>query len=255
MKFKILILLLALFCLGCKPKKEKSPEVWNTKQVALKNKVHNQLFDYEKEAGWQLLFNGKTLDGWHLYNKADSTSLSAWEVKDGLLYCNPVDESRVHGDLVTDSVYENYEFKFEWKISPRGNSGIFINVQERPEILNTYHSGPEYQLLDSEHMDYSVPTKRPGCLYGFLPQQNTVEVNPTGQWNTTAIIQQNGRVQFFLNGVLTATQDFRATDWKNMVANSNFKQRPEFGAHTKGKIALQNWYFEVWFRNMKIRKL
>lgn len=255
MKSNLFIILFVLCYFGCAPKKEKSPDIWNTKQAVLKNKVHNQLLEYEKEAGWRLLFDGKSLNGWHLYNKRDATKQSAWEVRDGLLYCNPKDENKLAGDLVTDEAFEDYELSFEWKIASRGNSGIFINVQERPEILQTYHSGPEYQLLDSDHMDYDIATKRPGCLYGFLPQENRVEVHSTGQWNNSTIKQKNGTVQFYLNGVLTATEDFNSDRWKTRVSTSNFANHPHFGAHTKGQIALQNWYFEVWFRNMKIREL
>ena len=211
--------------------------------------------DIEKEQGWQLLFDGETLNGWHLYNKPDSTGYSSWEVRDGMLFCNATDESKTRGDLVTDIEFEDYEFTFEWKMSPRGNSGIFVNVQESPEILNTYNSGPEYQLLDTDHMDYDVPTKRPGCLYGFHPQENTAEVNPTGQWNSSTIKQKDGKIEFYLNGILTATEDFKSEGWKEKISGSGFANRPEFGRHSKGKLALQNWYFEVWFRNMKIRSL
>jgi len=251
----ILLLLMASTIFSCKNKNQEGDETWRTKQMAIENEVHNQLLDIEKEQGWQLLFNGKSLEGWHLYNKSDSTAFSAWSAKDGLLYCNPTEEGKIHGDLITNTVFEDYEFTFEWKIAGRGNSGIFINVQEKPEILNTYHSGPEYQLLDSDHMDYDVPTKRPGCLYGFLPQQNTVDIKPSTEWNTSTIKQKDGKIEFYLNGVLTAEEDFNSDSWKSSVKASNFGTRPEFGAHTKGKIALQNWYFEVWFRNMKIREI
>lgn len=251
------LLILALFLLyimGCKQNNSQKTE-WNTKKIAQENEVHNQLLDIEKEQGWQLLFDGETLDGWHLYNKPDSTKFSTWVVRDGMLYCNAKDESKVHGDLITDSEFEDYEFAFEWKISARGNSGIFINVQERPDILNTYNSGPEYQMLDTDHMDYDVPEKRPGSLYGFVAQMNTVEVKPTGQWNTSIIKQKNGKIEFYLNGVLTAKEDFNSPDWKSGIAASGFGKNSEFGQHTKGKLALQNWYFDVWFRNMKLREL
>ena len=240
---------------ACKTDTAKETPQWRTKKMALENQVHNQLADVEKQQGWQLLFNGKTLEGWHLYNIPDSTRFSAWEVKDGTLFCNATDETKVHGDLVTDVEYENFELVFDWQIAVRGNSGVFINVQEAQEIPTAYQSGPEYQLLEPLHMDNNTPTKRPGCLWGFSPQTVEVEAKAAGQWNTSRILQNDGKMEFYLNGKLTAQEDFNSQDWKQKVANSSFSDNPQFGTATKGKIALQNWYFEVGFRNMKIREL
>ena len=131
----------------------------------------------------------------------------------------------------------------------------FINVQETPEYRATYQTGPEYQLLEPAHSDTKTPLKRPGCLWGISPQSNTVEAHPVGQWNTSKIVQQNGKVEFYLNGKLTAREDFTSKAWTDKIASSNFKDSPNFGKATRGKIALQNWYFDAWFRNMKIREL
>ena len=250
-----IFLLVFMTLASCKEQGKETETRWQTKKLAEANKAHNQLFAIEKEQGWQLLFDGETLDGWHLYNKADSTSHAAWEVRDGMLFCNATDENRVHGDLVTDQDFEDYELAFDWKIATRGNSGIFINVQEAPEYATAYQTGPEYQLLEPSHMDTDVGVKRPGCLYGFSEQLNTVEANPAGQWNHSRIVQRQGKIEFYLNGKLTATEDFSSASWKAKVDANGFSRFPAFGQATKGKIALQNWYFEVWFRNMKIREI
>jgi hypothetical protein len=248
------LLLLGCLLIGCKEKVKKDARTWRTKKSTIENQVHNQLLDVEKEQGWSLLFDGKSLDGWHLYNKPDSTHLSAWEVKDGLLYCNAVDESRVFGDLVTDKVYENYELVFEWQMALRGNGGVFINVQEAAEFQATYRTGPEYQLLEPAHMDTQTPKKQAGSLWGVSPQVNAADAKPVGQWNTSRIIQKDGKIEFYLNGKLTAQEDLNSSEWQKKLAQSNFKDNPDFGRVSKGKIALQNWYFESWFRNMKIRE-
>ncbi|MEM9647022.1 MAG: DUF1080 domain-containing protein [Bacteroidota bacterium] len=251
----LLVLLIFLGCLtSCKTDKKES-QTWQTKKLAIESQVHNQLLEIEKEQGWALLFDGETLKGWHLYNNSDSTQLSAWEVRDGALFCNATDETRVFGDLVTDKEYENYELVFDWQMALRGNGGVFINVQESTEYTATYKTGPEYQLLEPAHMDTKTPLKRPGCLWGLSPQLNVVEANPTGQWNTTKIVQQDGKIEFYLNGKLTAKEDLTSNEWREKIAGSSFKDSPAFGKATKGKIALQNWYFETWFRNMKIREL
>lgn len=251
---QVLQVIFVLFILGCKEKNIKVPE-WRTKKLALENQTHNQLLPIEKEQGWTLLFDGKTLNGWHLYNNADSTALSAWEVKDGLLYCNAIDENRIFGDLITNREYENFEFTFEWQMALRGNGGIFINVQEDAAFDATYRTGPEYQLLEPAHMDTKTPKKQAGSLWGVSEQLNPANAKPVGDWNRGKIIQQDGTVQFYLNGILTAEEDFNSEAWKRKLSTSNFANNVNFAKSTKGKIALQNWYFESWFRNMKIREI
>lgn len=252
-KYSLLIIYLLLLITACK--KQPPKKIWRTKQLAKNTAVHNQLYDFEKEQGWQLLFNGHNLEGWHLYNNALSTNQGAWTVKENTLFCDATNTNKIPGDLVTDTIYENYEFTFDFKVSNNGNSGIFINVQEADSIKTTYQSGPEYQILGPKHMDYKVPTKRPGTLYGFQAQLNAVDMQPNQQWNSGKIIQYNGAIKFYLNGILTAQENFKSAQWKDQVANSGFKNHEAFGANGQGKIALQNWHFNVWYRNLKIRPL
>src|SRR5690242_11002397 len=76
----------------------------------------NSLTAKEKKAGWELLFDGKTTNGWHSYNK-DFVSKN-WNVVDGSIVLNPtIKDERGNGDLVTDNGYENYEFSTEWRIT------------------------------------------------------------------------------------------------------------------------------------------
>jgi len=211
----------------------------------------NQLSEKEKAEGWQLLFDGKSMKGWHLYNKGQTPS--AWRVQNGELYCQREMFDVEHGDLVSDREYENFDFMFEWRIEAQGNSGVFFNVLERSDIPAAWASGPEYQLLEKTHADYAAnPKKRPGCLYNFATVKNEVEPKPTGEWNQGRIKQRDGKVEFYLNGVLTAEQDLTTPEWQEQVANSNFKNFPEFGKHRKGRLGLQDWAKGVAFRNLKV---
>lgn len=216
----------------------------------------NALSQSEQEDGWALLFDGQTMNGWHLYNRGDAPS--AWVVQDGELHCLPAESSLEleHGDLVTDKEYENFDLKFEWKISEGGNSGVFINVVEREDIPKAWASGPEYQLLEDTNPEFLTnPEKRAGCLYGFYPQKNEVSTKPQGEWNQSRIKQENGKIEFYLNDVLTAEEDFTTEAWRELVANSGFKVYPEYGKVTKGRISLQDWSKGISFRNIKIKEL
>src|SRR4051812_42816810 len=92
-------------------------------------KKDNELTDMEKKDGWALLFDGVSTKGWHPYNN-DKRTLT-WSVNNGELVCGP-DVRFDHIDLVTDKEYKNYELIFDWKINKGGNSGVFIDVLERP---------------------------------------------------------------------------------------------------------------------------
>lgn len=212
----------------------------------------NELSREEKEQGYELLFDGKTLNGWHVYNQGKISS--TWVAENGELKCLPGTDER-HGDLITDQDFENYELIFDWKISKEGNSGVFINVFERPDVPTAWTSGPEYQLLEKSHHDYDNEMKRSGCLYGFSPQLNPAELKPLNDWNHSVIRQQEGKIEFMLNGVVTAKEDLNSDQWKKAVANSNFKDFPEFGKHLKGRIALQDWNKGISFKNIKIREI
>jgi len=78
---------------------------------------------------------------------------------------------------------------------------------------------------------------------------------PVGEWNEARIIQKNGHITLYFNGVKTFDGQVGDEAWKNMVANSKFKTWTGFMTSPNGKIAFQNHDHEVAFRNVKIRKL
>ena len=236
----VILVLVSLFLMNCSQKKVEN----------------NSLSEEDVKEGYQLLFNGKNTDGWHLYNQGKIPS--AWIVTDSSLFCKPDTFAVEHGDLVTDKTYKNFDLKFEWNITDAGNSGVFFNVQEKPENPTTWTSGPEFQLLDHAHIqpDYlKDSTHWAGCLYGFKIQANRSIPKPSGSWNETRIRQENGKVSFWLNGILTAEETLTGENWQKMVANSNFKTFPNYGKTIEGKIALQDWAKGIHFRNIKIKEL
>lgn len=220
-----------------------------------RSEQHNIISDQEKKDGWTLLFDGKTMNGWHLFNRGNIPS--AWSVDSGNLVCNPHAKNVKHGDLVTDNEYENFDFTFEWKISHAGNSGVFINVQERPDLGTTFSTGPEYQLLDDRNVepDYLRDSShKAAAIFGVIP--NTSKTIPnSGEWNQSRIQQQNGKLTFWLNGVQTVQVDMKSDEWKKSVAASSMSHYPEFGTYFKGHIAVQDWTNGVSFRDIKIKVL
>ena len=211
----------------------------------------NTLTQAEKQAGWQLLFDGKTTNGWRNYRQKNINN--GWQAKDGTLAFNP--KKKNGGDIITEGQYENFELILEWKISPCGNSGIFFNVVESENAESVYHTGPEMQVLDNTcHPDARIETHRAGDLYDMIACKYET-VKPAGQWNEVRLLVNNGKVEQWLNGKKLVEYEMFTEAWTNMIANSKFKDMPEFGKARKGHIALQDHSDPVWFRNIKIREL
>jgi hypothetical protein len=217
----------------------------------------NNTFAQKMEKGWTSLFDGKSLKGWHSYGF--KTASPVWMVQDGVIaYDNAKREkgSKISQDLVTDKEYENFHFKYDWKISKNGNSGlIFWVLEDSVKYKQTYHSGPEMQVLDNDgHSDGKINKHRAGNLYDLIAGKEGV-VKPVGEWNTAEIIANKGKLEFIMNGVSLLTTNYGDDNWKQMVAGSKFKQWPDFGTIFKGHFSLQDHGNEVWFRNIMIKKL
>lgn len=212
----------------------------------------NTLTSKEKKVGFQLLFDGKTLTGWHTYNKPGVIG-DCWTVADDVISFDMTKKER--GDLITDAEFENYDFSVEWRISKNGNSGIIFNVTEDLKYHSTYNTGPEMQVLDNDgHPDGKIFNHRSGDLYDLI-KSSSEPVKPLGEWNTARIVCNRGLLQQYLNGVKVVETRYDDANWKTMIAGSKFKNMPAFGLNMKGRIALQDHGNPVWFRNIKIKKL
>lgn len=219
----------------------------------------NTLTPSEVQDGWKLLFDGKTTNGWHNFNK--STIGSSWKVVDGTLMLDARQNPDGHwqapdgGDILAEGEYENFELNLDWKIAPCGNSGIIYNVIESPKYEYVWQTGPEMQVLDDVcHPDTRFSSHRAGDLYDLIPCKY-VTVKPAGEWNKVRIIKNNGHVEHWLNGVKVVEYDMYTDEWLKMIANSKFRDMPDFGRAKKGKIALQDHGDRVWYRNIRIKSL
>lgn len=213
----------------------------------------------QKAKGWVALFDGKSTKGWHSYGK--TTAGASWAVEDGALHLKGdgrTKEQRENegGDLVTDQSFDNFDLKLEWKISPKGNSGVIFWVQDdHAKYPEVWHTGPEMQVLDNDgHPDGKINKHRAGNLYDLVAGKEGA-VKPVGEWNKAEIICNKGKLDLYLNGVNTVSTTYGDAQWKQLIAGSKFKTKPDFGKIFSGHIALQDHGNDVWYRNIMIKKL
>jgi len=213
----------------------------------------NQLSAAEQKAGWALLFNGTSLDGWRAYKRPD-VSGTRWVVKDGLLCLDPGDKTDTRGarDIVFSKPYSQFELTWDWRISSGGNSGVKYFVQEDRESA----IGHEYQLIDdAKHPDAKIgPHRQTAALYDVFPAANR-PTKPVGEWNTSRVVVRGNEVEHWLNGTKVLTYTLDSPALREAIAKSKFKDVDRFGKPQEGLILLQDHGDAVCYRNLKVRPL
>ena len=214
---------------------------------------------------WIHLFDGSSTEGWRAYN-GDSLP-KKWTIQDGVLTFST--DSKLEEDFQGggDIIYyleefENFHLYLEWKLPEGGNSGVFYHLKEG---FNTpYEVGPEYQLLDDdgwEKINNATlgESQKAGADYAMYSPKENKYLNPAGEWNSSAIIfrYMNGgyHVSHRLNGKKILSFVPWSEDWYKRKNESKWKNAEKYGSFKKGYIGLQDHDSQLWFRNIKIRKL
>jgi hypothetical protein len=209
----------------------------------------NELSAAEKNAGWILLFDGKTTGSWRNYQNKTQDS---WEVINGELHCKK-DGVHQRADLVTKENYASFEIQFDWKVSKAANSGLLYHVQETHN--GSYETGPEYQLIDDYGYDGKLENwQKSGADYAMHPPSKIVS-KPAGEYNHSRIIVNGAHVQHWLNGIKVADFTAWTPEWEKLKKEGKWKDYPDYGVAKTGLIALQDHDGGIWFKNIKIKKL
>ncbi len=191
----------------------------------------NALSADEKAAGFELLFDGRSLDGWkHAGN---------WKIADGAITREGKGGSLVY---TVKKVPDDFELRFQWKVARGSNSGVYY----RPTQY-------EYQILDNAvHNDGKNPRTSAASLYFCMPP-SVDATRPIGEWNEGRIVCKGTVIQHWLNGRAVVDFDYADPKWADQVLL--LKVRGGDVAARGAQLNLQDHGDPVWYRGLKWRAI
>lgn len=210
----------------------------------------------QQKQKWEILFNGKDLSQWRQAYK-DSLPGNGWIIENNIL---SVQKARRGGDIITREIYQNFELVFDFKLTEAANSGIkyHVNAIENAKTKKTAMMGIEYQIIDDynhkEIKDSPNSAMSTGAAY-LLYKPVGKKLKPAGEWNTGKIIVKGNYAEHWLNGI-KITSYFKGTeDFDTRVSQTKFKDHPEYAKPNTGYIMLTDHGDQVYFRNIKVKRL
>jgi len=212
----------------------------------IKPVAENKLTKSERQAGWKLLFDGKTTTGWRTYHKP--TLSNGWQVVNGILTC--VEPG--HGDVMTVDEFSDFDLELDFIIPAQGNSGVIYRCDET--YATCWQTGVECQIIDNAWKAGLEPGQKCGAAYEIVPPFKDA-ANPVGEWNHLRIVANGPHVEHWLNGEKVAEYEQGSPEFKDIVSKAKFNKFPKFGTLMKGHICLQDHGANVQFKNIKIREI
>lgn len=200
----------------------------------------NQLSNIEKIDGFDLLFNGKNLNGW-VGNKTD------YVVEDGMIIIYP--DKGGKGNLYTEKEYTNFIFRFQFQLTPGANNGLGIRT---PLKGNAAYDGIELQILDNTADKYKNLDDRQyhGSVYGVIAAKRGF-LKPVGEWNEQEVTYDGHNIKVILNGELIVDANIKEARKLNMLDD---KKHPGL-KNKKGHIGFLGHGDLVRFKNIRIKEL
>ncbi len=197
------------------------------------------LSEEEKKQGFISLFDGSNLDQW-VGNK------TGYLVEEGVIASHPENEG---GNLYTKDEFANFEYRFEFQLTPSANNGLGIRA---PLEGDAAYVGMELQILDNEAEVYKNlnPYQYHGSVYGVIPSKRGY-LKPVGEWNQEEVIANGSKIKVTLNGQVILNGDIKEAS-KNGTADHN--NHPGLLNKT-GHIGFLGHGDVVRFRNIRIKKL
>lgn len=183
----------------------------------------------ERAAGFVRLDDGKSFAGWEQSGN--------WVIEDGAFF------RKVKGGSLTYTaapVPDDFELRFEWKVSPGCNSGVYY----RPGQV-------EYQVLDNAGSPYGENARQAAASLFFCMAPSRDATKAVGEWNTARVICQGTVIEHWLNGERVLSFDYADAKWKWYVDLLAIRGGDLTGRG--GRLSLQDHGQDVSFRKLRWR--
>jgi hypothetical protein len=224
------------------------PKLTGSESEYEKEMVNKYFASMLPDEGFVPMFNGKDLSGWQglvenpiarskikpaeLAKKqaeADKKVPANWSVKEGCIWFNGSGEN-----LCSIKDYGDFEMLVDWKISKKGDSGIYLR------------GSPQVQIWDTSRVEAGAQVGSGGLYNNQKNPSKPLKVadNPIYDWNTFRIIMIGEKVSVWLNGELIVDNVTLENYWDRNI--------PIF---PKGPIELQAHGTDLAFRDIYVREI
>jgi len=215
--------------------------------------VPNTLTEQEKQNGWKLLFDGKSIEGWHGYNM-DTFPDFCWKIENGSLTMTTKGKGESLS-IISKNTYDDFALSVEVKLTEGANSGVLFDVVEDTLYEFAYETGPEFQIIDHENWETPLEDWQiMGANYAMYPPIKR-PYKEIGEWNHILLVVDENKVTQILNGEMVVEYEKYSDDWDEKRNSGKWDKFPNWGNSNKGHIALQNHGTKVWFRDIKLKVL
>nr|MCU0408343.1 DUF1080 domain-containing protein [Bacteroidales bacterium] len=225
-----------------------SPKISGMESEYDREMINKYLAGMSADPGFMPMFNGRDLSGWQglvedpvkrarmsrtelerRQAEADMMISSNWSVRDGCIVF-----SGEGNNLCSVKQYGDFEMLVDWRITKKGDSGIYLR------------GSPQVQIWDTSRTDVGAQVGS-GGLYNnqkYPSKPLLVADNPVGDWNTFRILMKGETVSVWLNGKLVTDNVVLENYW-----NRNIPIFP------KGSIELQAHGTDLAFRDIYVREI
>jgi HEAT repeat protein len=194
----------------------------------------------EKNDDFKVLFDGTNMFEW-VGNKTD------YFIQNGELVVDPKKGGK--GNLYTKDEYSDFDFRFEFQLTPGANNGLGIRT---PMEGDAAYVGTEIQILDNDADVYKDlhEYQYHGSAYGIIPAKRGY-LKPVGEWNYEEVRVQGSKIKVTLNGTVILDGDLAEASKNGTV---DHKEHPGL-SRTTGHLGFLGHGSELKFRNIRIKDL
>jgi len=171
-----------------------------------------------------VLFDGKSMDAWDVQHK---TRRMGWTVEDGAMTNDPKPKDPSN-NLISKEKFKDFRLDAEYKVSPKGNSGIYLRGRYELQVLDDAGTQPE------SHGHMAIYARK---------APDVVASKPAGEWQTAQITLVGNCVTVVLNGK-TVHDNARIAGITGGALDASETE--------PGPVMIQGDHEKVWFRKVMV---